>query len=221
MRSYLGVVYDANTRPHTAYPAQLAEYFIERFGLEEGGRFLDVGCGRGDFMKAFNGAGFDVIGVDIEKLESAVLDGTEVLQVDIEKENLPFDDNSFDIVFSKSVLEHVSNPEHFFREQLRVLKPGGKIFCLTPDWMTQMKIFYNDHTHKKPYTKEGLRKALTISGFQEVRCELFYQLPLIWKYPSLKIIARLLQILGPVNKLHKNKFIRWSRELMILGVGVK
>jgi len=47
-------------------------------------------------------------------------------------ERLPFQDNVFDAVFSFAVLEHVRDPFACAREMLRVLKPGGKLYCVVP-----------------------------------------------------------------------------------------
>jgi ubiquinone/menaquinone biosynthesis C-methylase UbiE len=47
-------------------------------------------------------------------------------------EDLPFEDNRFDMVFSSHVLEHVLNPGKAVREIYRVLKPGGIHFCVVP-----------------------------------------------------------------------------------------
>ena len=47
-------------------------------------------------------------------------------------DNLPFKDNSFDVVFSLAVLEHVKNPWAHADEMIRVLKPGGIVYADVP-----------------------------------------------------------------------------------------
>lgn len=49
-------------------------------------------------------------------------------------ENLSYADNSFDIVYSSNVLEHVQSPEKVFSEVIRVLKPGGYLFFVIPNY---------------------------------------------------------------------------------------
>jgi SAM-dependent methyltransferase len=46
---------------------------------------------------------------------------------------LPFSDALFDIAISSHVAEHLAEPEHVFRELVRVLKPGGLLLMLTPN----------------------------------------------------------------------------------------
>ncbi len=190
--------------------------------MKKGDKLLDIGCGRGDFTQAFKDLGLDVTGIDRERGDKAVLEGIDVsLSNDLENNAFPFEDNSFDIVFSKSVIEHIGNPNNFMRETHRVLKPGGRVVTMTPDWHSQMYIFYDDPTHVHPYTTTGLKDLFAIYGFKDAQAELFYQLPVVWKYPFMKIVCLGLQLLGPVKKIYKNKLIRWSRELMILGNGIK
>lgn len=45
--------------------------------------------------------------------------------------DLPFADNTFDLVYSQAVLEHVTDPALAIREMVRVLKPGGTFHCIT------------------------------------------------------------------------------------------
>ena len=222
MNTYLDVVYNKKQRPYTDYPSQLCRHLFEMFSMKKGDKLLDVGCGRGDFTKGFKDMGLEVAGIDREKGDSEMLQGIEVkISSDIEHGALPFESERFDVVFSKSVIEHLREPDNFMKEVCRVLKPGGRIITMTPDWRSQIYIFYNDYTHVHPYTPEGLRRVHKVYGFKDVSSKLFYQLPALWKYPWLRIISKMLQLAGPVQKLHKNKFIRWSRELMILATGVK
>ena len=71
----------------------------------------------------------------------------EILQSDLRNEPLPYEDNSFDYVFSKSVLEHFYYPEELVQEIFRILKPGGLVITMVPDWVSVYKTFYDDYTH--------------------------------------------------------------------------
>jgi len=71
-------------------------------------------------------------------------------------------ENSFDLVLSTQVLEHVVQPEHYLRECLRVLRPGGKLL------LTTHGIYYD---HPCPYdlhrwTADGLALTCQNSGFK-------------------------------------------------------
>ena len=112
---------------------------------------------------------------------------------------------------------------------MRVLKPGGIFVALTPDWKSQQSFFWDDYTHVKPFTQKGLRDVLKIHGFKEVNCELFYQLPFLWKYFWLKPVILLISLLPGFLKWKDNeqrntkdrKLIRFSKEKMLLAYGRK
>lgn len=221
MNNYIDITYNKKIKPYTNYPFELCSYLFHRFNMKKEHNLLDLGCGRGDFAKNFKNLGLNVFGLDREKNNSEMLRDIKVEKINIEKDEFPFNSDKFDFVFSKSVIEHLWDPDNFNKEIFRVLKPGGILILMTPDWMSQMNIFYNDFTHVHPYTKDSLEDMLKIYNFKNVKSELFYQLPILWKYPWLKIFSKSLQIFGPPKKIYKNKFIRWSQELMLLAYGEK
>ncbi len=221
MDNYLETVYDLKSHPVTAYPNELARYLISRYSIPNKATLLDVGCGRGDFLNAFQLEGLRASGVDSPRENVFVPVDLYSGGVDLEVDKLPVPDSSIDVIFTKSVLEHIHRPTNILNECYRALKPGGRIIAMVPDWKTCMYIYYDDFTHVQPYTVDALRDALKMFRFQSVESEVFYQLPVVWKHPWVKVICKMLQLLGPVKKVHKNKFYRFSRELIILASGIK
>ena len=71
-------------------------------------------------------------------------------------------------IFSKSVIEHVENADNILSETYRVLKQNGIIIFLTPDWGTQYKVFWDDYTHVKAWTRKALQNALLIHNFNNI-----------------------------------------------------
>ena len=53
MKNYLSVFYNLKEKPYTSYPSKFVKYNIERFKLHNS-NFLEIGCGRGDFINEFN-----------------------------------------------------------------------------------------------------------------------------------------------------------------------
>jgi len=214
------------------YPLKLITYIYNRFMKPSGTnhssrKILDIGCSSGEALKLFSRCeDFELYGVD---LRDENVKGINFQECNLENEKLPFPDNYFDFIYNKSVIEHINNTDNFVSESLRVLKPGGLFVCLTPDWKSQYKSFWNDYTHVKPFTRKGLRNVLRIYNFENVDCEIFYQLPFLWKYPKLVFIAKLIALLPDswrwkddeqVNTKDR-KLIRFSKEKMLLSYGAK
>ena len=82
-----------------------------------------------------------------------------------------------------------------------------------------MKKFFDDVTHKTPFTAISLAQITKLTGFEDVNAYSFRQLPLTWKYPILNFFSSIIAPFVPVRTT--NKFFRWSRELMLIGYGVK
>ena len=230
MSNYLKTFYSKEKRPYTDYPSKLAKHLTKRFITEKQKEFLDVGCGRGDQLKAFADIGFNVSGCDNDDLSVDFCKPHSVQVLDIQKEKIHKEDNSVDIVFSKSVIEHLDDPEKLLEESLRVLKKDGKAIIMCPSWIHMgWGPFYQDHTHVTPFTLPSLRDIMIKTGFRDVKVYHFRQLPILWRYPFLEIFSRLIAMLPiPYSPMHEvsynerlNKYIRFSKEVMLLAVGEK
>lgn len=222
MADYLRVVYGEGVRPYTEYPSKLVSYLFERFDMKEGMKLLEPGCGRGEFLRAFKGLGIDAVGLDRSEESRELLrkDSIDLAVCDVESDaGLPFPDNSFDVIYNKSFMEHLNHPDVFLREAHRVLKPGGMILCLIPDWESNYKTYFDDFTHRTPFTKPSLEDIYKICDFEDISVFKFRQLPIVWKFPILNYFCAAISPFIPVRV--ESKFFRWSRELMLVGCAYK
>ncbi|MBX7111559.1 MAG: class I SAM-dependent methyltransferase [Dehalococcoidia bacterium] len=107
---------------------------IERYVSLEGRRVLDLGCGLGEYVRAFERHGAEAFGCDIEqpRLVQARDRGTPNLLV-AAGERLPFRDGSLDVVVLNEVIEHVQDDTSTMCEVARVLAPGGVAVIYAPN----------------------------------------------------------------------------------------
>jgi len=216
---YLKIVYDEGARPYTEYPEKLIHYLFNAFNIKEGMKLLEPGCGRGEHLRLFKNLGVDVYGLDLSPEAPLFAKDLNIKVCDLEKDKLPYPDNYFDVIYSKSFLEHLRDPSKFLNEAYRVLKPGGLLLSMVPDWESQYKKFYDDYTHVSPFTTISLKNIQLVAGFSSVEVYKFRQLPVVWKYP---ILNTLCAIVSPFILIRtKIPLLRWSRELMLVGSAKK
>lgn len=122
------------------YPEFRDNWDDERFRLEIVGLLtpdshcLDYGAGRGNVVQMnFKGLAAFVAGVDPDQavFTNPHLDEARLLSP--QAGAIPYEDESFDVVYCANVLEHVERPETTFEEVVRVLKPGGIFIAKTPN----------------------------------------------------------------------------------------
>ncbi len=105
--------------------------FEERVGqlLRPDSVLLDAGCGRTvPVLRKFQGRAARLIGVELVDFTD-VPPGIETHNSDLAR--LPLADASVDLIMSRSVFEHLIDPDSVYREFSRVLKPGGRLVFLT------------------------------------------------------------------------------------------
>jgi 2-polyprenyl-3-methyl-5-hydroxy-6-metoxy-1,4-benzoquinol methylase len=141
----------ADLRFRSEYDYALFEYyrsakviaFLERSGVRVGGRVLDAGCGGGGMPLSLAEEAQMVVGIDpaerfqdagvrlgrergLNNLQFALADGMA----------LPFPAQTFDLVLSHAVIEHVADAPLYLRECARVLAPGGHVYLSTAPYLS-------------------------------------------------------------------------------------
>ncbi len=92
------------------------------------GKVMDLGCGSKPYRSLFTCD--EYIGVDFENPGHPHLN--EQIDIFYDGKHLPFENDSFDVIFSSEVFEHVFNLQELLVEIKRVLKPGGKLIFTCP-----------------------------------------------------------------------------------------
>ncbi len=128
-------------------------------------RILDVGCGAGNMAHHLSHYGH-VTGIDLysKPLEVARRRGLDVQEGSAD--DLPFDDQTFDVATLLDVVEHVPNEHGVFAECRRVLKPGGKLVVTVPAlmWLWSQNDVLN--AHQRRYTRAELKQKLERHGLR-------------------------------------------------------
>jgi SAM-dependent methyltransferase len=138
----IAAVYDDALPPH------VIEHYLRkrtRFVLEHcpGGRGLDVGCGTGVLAARLARSGYQMTGIDPSEgmLEILRERAPAVQAVRASGTDLPFGDDSFDVVLSVATMHHIADPDDVrvtLAEMVRVAKPSSRILV----W---------DHNPRNPY----------------------------------------------------------------------
>jgi SAM-dependent methyltransferase len=205
--------------PSSEHPYRILERAIHQ-RVTRASTVLDIGCGREApalcklAMRIKMGIGIDPVVQPVSCDNITALPGFA--------DRIPLADSSVDVVYSRSVLEHLADPLSVFREVQRVLRPGGRFLALTPslwDYATVLARLIpnslhpwivrhtegrseNDTfpTHYQANTEKQLRRLALRSGLELEAVSYLNQ------YPGYLVFSRPLFLLGMAYERLTSRF---------------
>lgn len=169
-------------------------------------KVFEVGTGDFGFQKVLKNKGINSSGCDYDNCN-------------LESDKLPIEDGSISLLVALSVIEHLKDPGNFLAEAKRVLKKGGILLMVVPNFKYNYSHFYDDPTHVRPYTSLGIKALLKLTGFNNA-----IALPWVknsrkylWKLGNFGFkICNLVPFRGD-TKLPVPNIIRINTEIMIVS----
>ncbi len=188
---------DSYDRRWSTYVDASTDETLSRMPLAAEMRLLDVGCGTGVLLDKVVDTYPDIetTGVDMspEMLKVArrrLPDGVELLEADAT--DLPFDDDSFDLVVSTSAFHHIDRPQIALEEIHRVLDVSGTLvltdWC-TDFWTTRLlewALRLLDPAHHRGYGADELTARVQRAGFQKLQLDRY---KIQWQWGLMTLVA--------------------------------
>ncbi len=161
-------------------------------------RILDLGCGNGSLSNLIAQQGYEVVGVEDSEQGVAIarqsFPDCNFIKASIY--DLPYSElaNSFDIVISAEVIEHLLYPRELVRAAKKCLKPNGRLILTTPyhGYLKNLVLATSgkmdshftslwDGGHVKFFSVATLRQLLETENYADIQFKFSGRIPLIWK----------------------------------------
>jgi len=146
----------------------------------QSGRLLDVGCGKGTFLKCLLNRGFEVYGVEPSVVNQQDPCLRELNIASGSLNDLCYPAAFFDVVTLWHVFEHISDPRRLLREIRRIIKPESILIMAVPNFgslearIAGRNWFHLDlPRHLYHYTAITLEKMLKVEGFKLIKIDYF------------------------------------------------
>jgi SAM-dependent methyltransferase len=149
---------------------------LERLPLPVGAEVLDAGCGSGRTLEELERYG-TVYGVELDPEAAELARARGAGEVHTGRlEQLPYEDDRFDLITCLDVIEHTPDDRATLRELLRVCKPGGWLLVTVPAYQALWSQHDEANHHFRRYSRGTMRAAAVESGWQVERMTSFNSL---------------------------------------------
>jgi len=151
------------------------EFLAQTNLLRPKDRILEIGCGIGSVVNELSGKGHDIAGIDIsgEAIEYGRKKYRDIRLEVQAAETLPYDDESFEVVLSFDLFEHIAAIDKHISEVKRVLGPGGYYLFQTPNKCSNIiyetlwtKSLQWRRYHPSLHSPGQLRRRMARHGFE-------------------------------------------------------
>ena len=149
---------------------------LDRLPLVPGARILDAGCGSGRTLEELVDYG-SVTGVELSEDAVEMARGRGLGEVVVGRlEELPFPDDSFDLITCLDVIEHTPQDGVALADLLRVCRPGGFMVVTVPAYPSLWSHHDEANHHYRRYSRRSLRAAVVGAGWGVCRISSFNSL---------------------------------------------
>jgi 2-polyprenyl-3-methyl-5-hydroxy-6-metoxy-1,4-benzoquinol methylase len=161
-------------------------------------RVLDLGCGNGSLSNVIAQKGYEVVGVEESRqgieIASSNFPSCKFIQGSIY--NLPYAqlENSFDVIISVEVIEHLLYPKELVKSARKCLKPDGQLILTTPyhGYLKNLVLGLSgkmdkhftvlwDGGHIKFFSVKTLTTLLKDEGYKDIEFKFAGRIPYLWK----------------------------------------
>jgi SAM-dependent methyltransferase len=144
------------------------EHFVRAApGVSTPRRLLDVGCGAGTNLRAFQQLGFDCVGIETDPLlveQARRTSGVPVWHLTLPLKNPPRE--QFDVILLLDVLEHVQDDRAALTSLKSLLAPSGVLIINVPAHPHLWSILDEENQHYRRYTRHALAAVLVATGYR-------------------------------------------------------